>query len=451
MGGWYELAITWLVHRPREVAADRGQSQVIGAILIFGFVIAGLGLYQVTVVPQQTSEVELQHSSTVKDDFADVHGSIVEAGSANDVRTASVKLGTRYPPRALTLNPAPVQGRLATESLGGSLGLSGTGVPTASEVCDSPAPPKTLTYEANYNRFNDAGHHGYETSVTYHAVNGNIVDSSQALVQGTTIRLLPLTDGSVSTTSIESQTLEFEGGTTGGGETPSGTPLTLTLPTNLSPGQWKTILSDADKVKTGSITKTGDIVTIPLEPGEYTIRCTPIGEGETPNNSPDEKPGSGSSGTSPSPGSGGVGINPNGEGEVVLTSASSVGGGGSNPVSVDLEYKPDSSTGSGTAELVGARANYLYVGGTGYSASGSETVTITDNSATLDFGGEYVDFTKSTTSGTVSIDSSSNGGTTLEFSFDDDINAQHYYVVTFTYKYPNGGTESSSYFISHPK
>jgi hypothetical protein len=430
-----------------QKGGSRGQSQVIGAVLIFGFVIAGLGLYQVTVVPQQTSEVELQHSETVKDDFSGVHGAIVEAGSANDVRTASVKLGTRYPPRALTLNPSPAYGRTAIDDLPGTPGISASF--GAGAVCGTSATqPKTLTYSANYNRFRNAGTHGYETSVTYHAVDGKITDSSQVLVQGTTIRLLPLVDGSLSTSAITRKTLEFEGGTTGGTTLASAAP-TITLPTELSKDQWKTVLEDANKVDTISKPSGSDTVTITFKPDTYTIRCTPIGEGTAPSNSPAMTPGTGGGSTGSGPG--GVGINPNDEGEVVLVGTSAVGADGSKAVSIDLEYRQSAATGLGSAELIGARANYLYTGGPGYSATQPGGLKIRNNMATLDIGGEYVDFTEPTTASPFSIGSDTAGGTTVNFEFENKIKSQNYYVITFTYEYPDGSTETSSYFVSHRK
>jgi len=373
MGGWYELAIAWLVHRPREVAADRGQSQVIGAILIFGFVIAGLGLYQVTVVPQQTSEVELQHSSTVKDDFAGVHGAIVDAGSANDVRAASVKLGTRYPPRALTLNPSPVYGRVAIDDLPGPTGISASF--DAGAVCGpSLSAPKTLTYKADYNRFSNAGSHGYETSVTYHSVNEKITDSDQALVQGTTIRLLPLVEGSLSESGINSKTLEFEGGTTGGTTLTSAAP-TITLPTELSKSQWKTILEGAEKVDT--ITKpSSNRVRISFKTDTYTVRCTPIGEGATPSNSPTMLPGTNGGG-----GSSGTSFNPAGAGTLVYESAAMDGSNG-----VDITFRNTDTTQRTISDI---RVPFYDSDGQGSSGGAAAEVVEFDSGSEEDTGGPY--------------------------------------------------------------
>lgn len=428
MGGWSELAIRWLVHRPREVAADRGQSQVIGAILIFGFVIAGLGLYQISVVPQQNGEVELDHSQDVDTDFDDVHSAITNAGSANDLRTASVKLGTRYPPRALTLNPAPVSGRIAISDLSGSIDASGF---SADDVCGSTATsPKTLTYKANYNELNGAGQHGYETSVTYKEANGEIVDSSQVLIQGTTIRLLPLTTGTVSTASVTSETLEFEGGETGG-TTLTNTAPTITLPTDLSENQWETILDDVDGVDDGDITKTGDRVSIDLPTDTYEVRCTAIGEGKTPTNLPAVTPGSGTSNP-------GGGINPNGPGEVAYSSASMDGNNGVEITFENLDSQPRT--------IEEARVPFYASDGQGGSGGdpGEKVDIKQDGDPFEEIGGPYVSRSD------VTIQPGSTDEIELDFFCDDEsaytVGEGDYFVVSL--KFQNG--ETNNYFINPP-
>lgn len=435
MGGWYELAIAWLVHWPRKAAVDRGQSQVVGAILIFGFVIAGLGLYQVTVVPQQTSEVELDHSTQVKDDFADVHSAITNAGATNDLRTASVKLGTRYPPRALAFNPPPANGRIATEDFSSGISISNAGF-TATDICGSIGGAKSITYKSNYNRLTDPGEHGYETSVTYQEANGRIVDSTQVLIQGDTIRLLPLSTGSVSTTSVDSETVEFVGGKTGGSSVSSN--LILTLPTQLSKDQWETVLADAENVD--SITKpTSDTVEIELQDGEYSVRCTAIGEGEAPGTNPDLAPGSDSS-SSPD----GV-INPSGDGTVAYKSAAM---DGDNGVTITFENLDDDER-----IIKEARVPYYNAdgqGGTGGS-SGQRVDIKQDDSTPLErVGGPYEERPD------VALAAEGNSGDEQElkvtfFCSDDTTDAYtvgqgDYFVLSLKFE----NSETNNYFINPP-
>jgi hypothetical protein len=92
----------------------RGQSVVIGTVVLFGFLIAALSLYQVQVVPQQNGQVEFQHSEQVRNDLVDLRAGILQAGSTERAQYQTVRLGTEYPPRVLGINPPAPAGTLRT-------------------------------------------------------------------------------------------------------------------------------------------------------------------------------------------------------------------------------------------------------------------------------------------------------------------------------------------------
>ena len=92
----------------------RGQSVVIGTVILFGFLIIALAVYQAQVVPQENAQVEFEHSQEVEGDFVDLRNSILSAGRSGDARSTSVKLGTRYPQRTFFVNPPPATGQLST-------------------------------------------------------------------------------------------------------------------------------------------------------------------------------------------------------------------------------------------------------------------------------------------------------------------------------------------------
>jgi len=50
----------------------RGQSVVVGTVVLFGFLILALGIYQVQVVPTENADVEFEHSQEVEDHFGDL-------------------------------------------------------------------------------------------------------------------------------------------------------------------------------------------------------------------------------------------------------------------------------------------------------------------------------------------------------------------------------------------
>ena len=92
----------------------RGQSVVVGTVVLFGFLIVALAVYQVQVVPTENADVEFEHSQAVEGDFVDLRNSILTTGQTGDARSTSLKLGTRYPSRTFFVNPPPVRGSLST-------------------------------------------------------------------------------------------------------------------------------------------------------------------------------------------------------------------------------------------------------------------------------------------------------------------------------------------------
>ncbi|RLM56909.1 hypothetical protein DVK07_20565, partial [Halorubrum sp. Atlit-26R] len=96
----------------------RGQSVVVGTVILFGFLILALGVYQVQVVPTDNANVEFQHSQQVEDDFGDLRNDVLRAGATGSTGSTQIQLGTRYPARTFFINPPPVSGSLETEATG---------------------------------------------------------------------------------------------------------------------------------------------------------------------------------------------------------------------------------------------------------------------------------------------------------------------------------------------
>lgn len=92
----------------------RGQSVVVGTVVLFGFLILALSLYQVQVVPQENSDIEFDHSQQVEGEFLDLRNAVLSASRTGAGRSTSLKLGTRYPQRTFALNPPPASGQLST-------------------------------------------------------------------------------------------------------------------------------------------------------------------------------------------------------------------------------------------------------------------------------------------------------------------------------------------------
>jgi hypothetical protein len=94
---------------------ERAQSVVIGSLLIFAILIISFSSYQAVVVPQENRGVEIDHSEVVRQSMQDVRSAVIRASGGVE-QSVSVPIGTRYPNRALFINPAPPSGTLETEA-----------------------------------------------------------------------------------------------------------------------------------------------------------------------------------------------------------------------------------------------------------------------------------------------------------------------------------------------
>lgn len=302
----------------------RAQSTVLGGIFVFAIAIAALGLFQVFVVPQQNADVELSHAETVDSDFAQVHTAVMNAAQEGEDETVSVKLGTRYPSRALALNPPHVSGTIRTETLPSISGeidpVTGQPLFWETTICGLPSDQDTraFVHSANYNELQNIGVHGYENTVTYQDVDTDLASFKQDLIEGREITLRPLVKGEMSLSKISRESVTFKPGVTGGTTVETNQQWTLTLPTRLTVSQWQTILDDVSHASV-SIGPTTNTVNIEFEPGTYKVRCTPLGIGERPSNNPLVVPGS--SGANPGT------INPRGPNELELRDVSVNGTG----------------------------------------------------------------------------------------------------------------------------
>lgn len=94
--------------------ADRGQALQVGAVLLFGFLIIGLSLYQATVVPEQNREVEFNAYQDAADDMLDLRNDVIAAASRDTSVGTAIGTGVNYPPRAIFINPGPPDNRVGT-------------------------------------------------------------------------------------------------------------------------------------------------------------------------------------------------------------------------------------------------------------------------------------------------------------------------------------------------
>jgi|GEM_PF-3357073 len=326
------------------ITGDRGQSEVVGAILLFGIFILALGLLQTYFVPQEIAATEQNHVQEVSNDFTEMYASIGDAAGSNRERSASLSLGTRYGVSTVFLTPPPARGTLESEYVGdvdGTPGdeFSGLGGDLVTEVCGlSTVETNAITYEGQYNEYQNAGAHTYEAGVHYRITDGAGLRNNQRLVDDTTgvttIHLTPITHGSIRESGTSREPITFKPGVTGDTGTFSvdedDTPVTIRIPIQNHKG-WDATFDGGIVSTPGTNTA---LLRLDSDSGsqEYRIRCTPIGINTDPENEPsaaftgdaddeDEDEDSGS-------------INPIGDGELILQSSS-------EPTNLDLANKAD--------------------------------------------------------------------------------------------------------------
>ncbi len=209
---------------------NRAVSTVIGVVILFGFLILALSLYQVEIVPQQNAEAEFQHSGEVRNDLVELRAGILQAGSIDQPQYQTVQLGTSYPTRVFTINPPPPAGTIrTTESYPITIAYESNG--TVIETI----PTRFIEYRPGYNEL-DQSPTWYDASVLYldarQEGGGIAVIEDQSLVN----------DGKVQITALQNEfrrsgtgrvTVELRPAESITGDIPEGD-LNVTIPTRLS-------------------------------------------------------------------------------------------------------------------------------------------------------------------------------------------------------------------------
>lgn len=93
---------------------DRGQALQVGAILLFGFLILSLSLYQATIVPDQNRGVEFNAYQEAASDLTELRNDVLTSASKDATTGTNVRTGAEYPARSVFINPPPPIGQLRT-------------------------------------------------------------------------------------------------------------------------------------------------------------------------------------------------------------------------------------------------------------------------------------------------------------------------------------------------
>jgi len=270
----------------------RGQSVVIGSLLIFTFLIIAFSSYQAFVVPSQNQQIEAEHFQETEDSFSELRSSIVNAVGTDSSRSTSLRLGTRYPTRAIALNPPAAAGRLETTG-GGNVDFD-----TSQNVCrgdSGPVTTRSLVYTPSYNEYGEPRAIGYESRLVSREFRGGSV-YDQRLVRSASdddqISLYLLT-GEVSENGVESYTLEVNGSNR---YSTTVTNPTITIPSRFNATQWEEdILEDRSDIDATDVNG-GDRVELDFDGGDYTVSCAVVGLDSDPAFTPPSSGGGGGDG-----------------------------------------------------------------------------------------------------------------------------------------------------------
>lgn len=227
-------------------SANRGVSEVVGAMLLFGVLVMGLGMYQVHVVPEADSRVEYDHHEETRDQMRALGNAVADAALSGDRDTVEVAPTVRYPPRPLTMQ----RGRG-----GGSFGVAGAGTVEIDGL--TATGPASVYWDGSERSFDTtlvshrAGYRHYSppvgTTVEPLATHtkyddGMVYETPRRLVDGRTISVVTLegADGRTSRT----KTMDVRPVSAAGDGIRAQGGFTVTVPTTVSEAAWIDALGD---------------------------------------------------------------------------------------------------------------------------------------------------------------------------------------------------------------
>ena len=265
---------------------DRGVSEVVGAILVFGLLVTLLGIIQTQAIPAQNQEVEFNHNQEVQGDFAELQQSVSKSVRDGNRRSVSFSLGTNYPSRLLFISPPGPSGTVRstntqTAEIVAQSGNLESPEGQVNERIQNPSAPgnpnelslelRSLVYEPNYNEYQNPPSLVSEYGIMYlNFSDTSVVAENRAVVDGTTISLVS-TAGDFDRSSATTRPLGVDAAPAPTTTVPiqhdspsSSNFIELTLPTRLGQEQWNNIVSGQGNVDSATVDATANEVTLEL-------------------------------------------------------------------------------------------------------------------------------------------------------------------------------------------
>lgn len=271
---------------------DRGVSEVIGAILVFGLLVALLAVMQTYAVPLANADVEFNHNQEVQSDLVKFQETASRTASQGTTESTKVQMGTNYPARLLFFSPNNPAGEIRT--VGDDTARVDNIVaadPTVEKYISGSTDDletKRIEYEPGYNEYRNPPTTVLEYGVLYNDFGEErVIENPGSVVNGNSINLMFFA-GDLSRTSGTALSLESKP-TSAPARTVTVRPqdpnqdVTITVPSRLTPGEWEEVLSEeiSDGNVEGVVNGQGETVVIHLDPtvNRYTLRMPKIGVG----------------------------------------------------------------------------------------------------------------------------------------------------------------------------
>lgn len=274
------------------VPDERGVSEVLGAILVFGLLILLLTLLQTQAVPNANEEVEFEHNQMVRQDLSKFQEAIVRSAATGEEESVTLRVGTSYPPRMVFFNPSPPSGSLRTTAATGVelSNIVALNDETADYVDGSVGGPgiiesRSVIYRPDYNLYDRAPETVYDNTVLVNAFDdgGTVVENRGGMVSGRQVSLVTIggdlseaRPGSMSLAvqpvSSPSRTVSVRG---------MGDSMTVTVPTVVAEEVWvhDILASEIDDTDDGSAgpepgDTCADISGVATGNDRYVVGCT---------------------------------------------------------------------------------------------------------------------------------------------------------------------------------
>ena len=265
---------------------------MLGAILVFALVFSLLVIVQVWGVPTANAQIEVEHNEELEADYGQFAATLDRVASLGSSETVSLDAGVRYPSRLFLINPPPSSYTFSSsEVFVDGVTVSNVQTTTIDPEADEyltgvrggvlEFDTQSYTLSTDYAQYQRAPTYRIEGGVMYQQFENGAVSfiDEGNVIDGQQINIV-LFEGDISTGGSES--LSLQASAVSSVSRPitvddTGTPIVLTLPTELDQAAWNELVGDQANVKTVVVDPTLDRVTITLEEvPTYDLRITKI-------------------------------------------------------------------------------------------------------------------------------------------------------------------------------